>query len=63
MEVENPHSFLQTLDNTIFRKMPLSVPGDLDDFSCSVLAFIVVGIGYAWLSPSVVDVPFHVPRQ
>jgi len=30
-EVESPNSFLQTLDNTIFRKMPISFRGHCDD--------------------------------
>ena len=60
MAVENPNSFLQTLDNTKFRKMPLSVPGHLDDFPFSDLCF-QCGIGYAWLSPSIVTVPFKFP--
>jgi len=30
-------------------------------FLVPIFAFIVVGIGYAWLSPSFVDVPFTFP--
>ena len=60
-EVENPNSFLQTLDNTIFRNIPLYIPGYLDDVPSSVPAFNVVGICYARILPSFVDVPFTFP--
>ena len=60
-EVEDPNSFLQTLDNTIFRNIPLYIPEYLDDVLLSDPAFTVIGICYACMLPSFVGVPFTFP--